>query len=558
MSKTVTFQGKDYEFPDSATDEQISKALQSESKGGQFKHTSPVGESVNRAIRNFPGSLGQVIKDVAIGLPQVAWKLGNEPITGHTPEDISNFAKEVGQVYKRRFWDEPQKTFEEDPAGMMSDVSSLFGLGGGLARAGGLSRAAGALGRVSRATDPIQGVTRALGAVSAPARQAVGEATYRHALGYLPKPIQETRRDLAKTGISHQTPLSEKGLAKIDVLQKDLYPKIQGIIDRLEEAGSTVDQRAVIQELSSVVDDFKTVAPSADVKAIKETLQDFVRNYGTQSFIEREVPLASRGSGYRPGAGDIPYKAGPQGQPPFWWMDIDETEQLTRPYPTGLPSADKSTPGASFVGEPPRLASGRELPPAGQEFPRLIKGPSQSQVPVEPEIVSPSGRAQTRTETYRGPMVPGQMSPQAAQDVKINTYRKTGDRSYVIEQDTARVESMKALARGLKNQLEIEAKKLGIPNLGELNKEYGDLTALEDVIKTNPVDTERTAANVIAGTPYSTAYGLARIFHAPQAMSNIGIGIAPGPWRSSIPPFLLKSASPGGLPGRVKRESKRR
>lgn len=498
--------------------------------------TSPVGEYVKETAKNLPGSafeLGKgALKFGASLTPYGTMEAGKGLAeASRTPkESLENVVKTgqgIGEYYGERF-SNPLETFKQDPVGMAADASIPLNIAGVGLRAGGLSRAAGALGRAGAAVDPVTGAGRLAARASGPSRQAVGEWLYGRSLGPLPKELRGERSRLAQTGLKNQVPLNTKGLEKIEEVKRNLYPKIDSIIQQLEESGEMVDQMRVLEELRSVVDDFSTAAPSRDLASIKYQIGDFIKHYGSPSVTERRVPVGGRGANL---AEEFPYvaKEGPQNEP-FWWMDLpDEPQQI---YPANaLPSANKSQPGVETIPEQKRLASGRELPP-GRDFISLPP-------PEEGQIFDASGRPSFRIERFLGPNVPGMMSPRAAQTVKSRTYGKVGNRAYTEGLKSSEVESLKGIARGLRAELE----RLAGPESGlkQFNTEYGDLLDLENLVADKPVDWDSPLLYYGLQHPWMASHGVAKMALGAGPRSNLAISLAPGRARTPIPamaPFM--------------------
>jgi hypothetical protein len=102
-------------------------------------------------------------------------------------------ADAAGQLYKDRYGglQSIKNTVVADPIGAAADLSTLFGIGGGIAGIAGASKTAGALNAASKYTNPLS--------VIAPAARAVGTAA-KHGVGLLTGTGAENVGQAAKSG----------------------------------------------------------------------------------------------------------------------------------------------------------------------------------------------------------------------------------------------------------------------------------------------------------------------------------------------------------------------
>lgn len=93
---------------------------------------------------------------------------------------------------------------------------------------------------------------------------------------------------MVKTGLENRIPVSAAGAERLANLVDDLNSKIKAQIDAGNTAGATVNKFAVARNLSQTAQKFRTqVAPEADLNAIAETGNEFLRNQPS------EIPLST-------------------------------------------------------------------------------------------------------------------------------------------------------------------------------------------------------------------------------------------------------------------------
>lgn len=139
-----------------------------------------------------------------------------------------------------------------------------------------------------------------------------------------------------------------------------------------------------------------------------------------------------------------------------------------------------------------------------------------------------------------------------AQAIKQGTYRNIGDRAYGAE-STARVEAQKAIARGLKEEMEALA-----PELAGQNKQLGAILDLEKVLErtvrrggnADVVDTGDAitgAATAITGSPLVATVGLFRkTLGNPAIKSRLAIALYQGSRASGKPLSYVQATQRAG------------
>jgi hypothetical protein len=348
--------------------------------------------------------------------------------------------------------DAAKKTLYEDPVGVMADLSTALGGGGGvLSKAGKLSEV-GALGRagevvstLSRVTNPVSIVTRPAAAAGRWGASKAGlnaEDLYRTALRpRIDTPVEDVRQ-MVQTGLTNTLPVSESGAEALQGLLTDLQSKIEAKTKAAGAAGITIDPKKVAQRVDEIEarmgGTYSQVNPVKDRQTIQRSREEFLA--------ENTLP----------GQTAVP------------------------PQPTGM------------------------LDPYGRPI----------MTPGQPATLSQS--------------IP--IPADDAQRMKVGTYQK-------IRQDygamsTAQVESQKALARGLKEEL-----SAALPELTGLNESQGKLLDLQPVLESAVNKAANRsgwfkhmvtagAATAIGGKPLGAVYSImSAVLDDPAVRSRLAIAI---------------------------------
>lgn len=253
----------------------------------------------------------------------------------------------------------------------------------------------------------------------------------------------EAVSNVVRTGLENSIPVSEQGAVKLSGLISDLQGKIKQQIGKGAAAGATVDPEAVASRLDQVANRFANqVTPESDLAAINATKAEFLKRYGAVD-----------------DSGQFAYRS----------RDVGEQ---------GIPSASRSQAGLD---------------------PKQIKGymPSRQAVTGQPQELVKVDLTKLKPEDYTlikdpqgGPswvkfnkdipessVQPTKIPVDQAQAMKQGTYQQLKGRAYG-ELKSATIESQKALARGLKEELEAQ-----FPEIKGLNKQEGQFFNLEGTIE---------------------------------------------------------------------------
>jgi hypothetical protein len=88
-------------------------------------------------------------------------------------------------------------------------------------------------------------------------------------------------REMVETGLAHELPIDETGVAKLSGLIDDLGKKINAQTEQAAQRGVTVDPKQVAERVDQVQPDFALqVNPERDLSALESTKKEFLRGPG--------------------------------------------------------------------------------------------------------------------------------------------------------------------------------------------------------------------------------------------------------------------------------------
>jgi hypothetical protein len=163
-------------------------------------------------------------------------------------------AKTLNQVYKDRYggWDNFVKTFQEDPVGVLGDVSTVLGLGGGAVNVAGKSAAmlgaAETGGKIASVGQKVAGVGEAINPVTLPFKGPIKSAVkgaYNVIEPYIPGGEQARLNKVFREIGLYNDIMSASG-------ERRLSPDIMNQIASRAEAGQSIDQIAYEMRLPSL------------------------------------------------------------------------------------------------------------------------------------------------------------------------------------------------------------------------------------------------------------------------------------------------------------------
>lgn len=252
--------------------------------------------------RNILSSSGELLKNIgtAVSHPletakavgQLALGAAEKVIPGQ--QDDEKNVDALVRMYADRYggWDKLKETMYRDPIGVLTDLATVAGGAGVLARglkvaaeAGGLARTAAAVGKVAElagttaeVTDPLRlagkGAAAALEKTGLPGR--LYESALKPSLGK--KNLPKIAGQVA-TGLKEGLPVSEGGTEKLDSLVTDLQVAISDEIS-MKGAGKNIDPNQVANYVDRLRRTFADqVNPEVDLTALDEAKAEFLRKY---------------------------------------------------------------------------------------------------------------------------------------------------------------------------------------------------------------------------------------------------------------------------------------
>jgi hypothetical protein len=216
-----------------------------------------IGPSALNTAKNYAGAFFppsraiQGVLDVGSGLminniPGYESFLRN--YTGETPQEIER-VKQIGtgasKYYSERAKN-PLKTLQQDPVGMLGDVSALL-TGGGTV----LPKIGGAVTRTGAAIDPLNLTANTLmyGATKA-IPKSVAPALYESAVKWSTKLSPSERNVLTQTALDEQIMPTYSGLAKIALIKNQLKDNIDNIIDTATNSNVKIPSSTVFNYIN--------------------------------------------------------------------------------------------------------------------------------------------------------------------------------------------------------------------------------------------------------------------------------------------------------------------
>lgn len=301
------------------------------------------------------------------------------------------------------------------------------------------------------------------------------------------------KASLLNTGLQSGIPISEAGMEKLSTLIDDLNGKIADQIKAGNAAGATVNPEAVANRLEPLKERFSNqVNPSSDLAAIDAAKQEFLSRFGqmddsgryayrVRDAGETGVPSSShsqatlspeQAKGYIDSRGKI------QGKPQEM-VKVDLTKLNPQDYE--LMPAPGGTKWVKFT----------------KDIPETAVEPAQAGIPVE-----------------------------QAQALKQGTYQQLKGRAYG-ELKSATIESQKALARGIKEELEAQ-----FPEIKGMNAQESKLIGLDGALE--------KALNRI-GNRQLVGIGTPIVMGAVGSAAGGGPGIVAGMVKAIVDDPLVKS-----------------
>jgi hypothetical protein len=284
--------GKTYKVnaPEGSTKEDAIAYIQSQQ---QKQQPFSVGET----IRNIPASGTQYVKNIASAIMSPvqtvkgALDIGSgamlNTIPGYeqfllgvgadTPEELARvkgIASGVGQYYKDRF-SNPLQTLQQDPVGMLGDVSGVL-TGGATV----LPKIGGNVSRVGAALEPLNVATNVAGyGVSKALPASVPARLYESAAKWQPSIPQKERAKLTETALTEQLMPTSAGVGQAYLRKNELGTTIDALVQQADATGIKIPSQAIF----AYINDAKSKLGGPKIEAAKDLaeINRIERNFKT-------------------------------------------------------------------------------------------------------------------------------------------------------------------------------------------------------------------------------------------------------------------------------------
>jgi len=270
--------------------------------------------STMEMIKNIPGSAGQYAEDLLTPILHpmdtatslytlargAAEKLIPDKINGvdFGPGTHEKYADAVGKFFKDRYGsiDNLKRTAQEDPVGVLADVSALLTAGGSAAsKIGKLGKAGKAAKTVGQAVDPVNLVTKTARYTAGKAvPKAVPRKMFESAAKWRPSINKAQRARMTETALREKLMPTTKGVTKITDALDDLNTGIDSIIDTATAEGKTIPRQALFKNLKALRKDIggtKLDAPDnlRQIDRVVKTFEEYAKKVGKDELTPRDL-----------------------------------------------------------------------------------------------------------------------------------------------------------------------------------------------------------------------------------------------------------------------------
>lgn len=228
-------------------------------------------ETLDRAVKNTPSSMGQVGKDFynvirhpiesAKSVGELALGVANLAIPGEHPSEES--AKAVGDYLAQRYGSVEQikETFATDPAGFALDLSSIVALpvAGSMAVAGkvgkvpSLVQGSKSLTKLGSVVDPVSYGVKAVDLGLKMLPEGTASNLYQRAAKFSTTLTKADRQKLTNTALDNAIMPTEKGLRSLDDAISGLNEQIAAKIDKAVNTGQTIPVVTLFRDFDSLM-----------------------------------------------------------------------------------------------------------------------------------------------------------------------------------------------------------------------------------------------------------------------------------------------------------------
>lgn len=205
----------------------------------------------------------------------------------------------AGQMIKDRYGsvENFQKTAQEDPVGLLADLSMILTAGGSAAAT--LPGKAGKIGqfvkKAGMAAEPINLTKGALKlAVSKATSKAMPAAMYESSAKFSTTIPKSKRTQMAETALKYKIRPTSTGIKKLDTLVTEFDTKIDGLIDDATKAGKTIPRAAVYRHLKGLRQEasgmnIDAAAEVNQINRVAKTLDLHLRKLGKDKLTPNEL-----------------------------------------------------------------------------------------------------------------------------------------------------------------------------------------------------------------------------------------------------------------------------
>lgn len=289
----------------------------------QSRPGEPFDFSAKQMITNIPDSALKFGKDMveplihpvrtATAIKNIAQGIVAKAMPGHQEQEV--YADALGKYFVDRYGsvDNFSRSLQNDPIGVLGDVSSVLTMGGAaLAKAPATAGKIGAgLERIGLTINPanaaFQGIAK--GVSSIPGIQGAAEKMYSSAtkmtgsLSGNPLKVAADRTRNVRTALREKIIPNDAGVGKIQRLVGELNGQIDDIISAADQAGTRIKAADVLAELQNARAAADVVGDPGSIKAvakIDQTIKRFEQSLkGAETMTVRQAQEAKKAIGAR-------------------------------------------------------------------------------------------------------------------------------------------------------------------------------------------------------------------------------------------------------------------
>lgn len=251
-----------------------------------FTNVTPIGQAAVPP-KSWTDSVGDFAGELWKQVNPVSGIVGLKNAVNHPIETYKNDVTAREGIYKQAEDAFKQGKYSEGAAHLIYSFVPFLGpaineQGNNFVQGNYAKGAGGSIGIGLNLAGP-QAVSKGIAAVknaAAPAAQAVAERMYQSSLKPSVASYSTSEvKNMVRTGLENEIPVSAGGAAKLGDLVQDLNQKIRAQIAAGTSEGATVNKFKVASRLSDTAQKFETqVTPEADLQAVSDAGNEFLRN----------------------------------------------------------------------------------------------------------------------------------------------------------------------------------------------------------------------------------------------------------------------------------------